>query len=116
VVDEYFAKEQPLCHARRTGGSESQPAAFSMVSLSETTQRPGIESRRTGPSPSRQLCDLASKNHLECLKWGIDRALESTAQRRSSVKGYRNVWTAAAGVQRSRSGEIDHFNFVRIIQ
>jgi hypothetical protein len=116
VVDEHFAKEQPLCHARRSGGSERQPAAFSMVSLSETAQRQRIELRRTDRSISRQLCDLASKNHLECLKSGVDRTLESTAQRRSGVKGDRNVWTAAAGVQRSRSGEIDHCNFVRIIQ
>jgi len=56
-----------------------------MVSLSETAQPRRIAVRRTDPADSRQLCDLASENHLECWKSASDRALESTAQRRSRV-------------------------------
>jgi hypothetical protein len=85
-------------------------------SLSETAQPARLELRRTDPAASRQLCDIASGNHLECWKSGPGRDLESTPQRCSRVKGDRNVWRTAAGVQRGRSREIDHFHFARIVQ
>jgi hypothetical protein len=109
-----FAKEQPLCHARQTSECETRSVRLSMVSLSERCNNGNSGDAENERAASRQLCDLASKNHPECLKTGTDRGLESTPQRRSGVESNRNVWSRAAGVQRSRSRESDQFNFARI--